>query len=224
MNTTVHPFAPEEIMAFVDGELSADCMQSLSAHVDQCAECSTLATDLRGLSPQMTSWQVEVVPERLSARVTAVAVGKFTKGNHPLGDGLKLGHSPALSLTLRVAAVFAGVLLVLAISIPNLLRSKMAANEASAVGSLRTLNTAAVTYLSTYGHFPSSLKSFGPPSNGAPAEDAAGLVDPMLAGGRKSGYLFTYRSVPGFGSARAGTYAIRAEPVKLGDSGYRHFS
>jgi len=37
------------------------------------------------------------------------------------------------------------------IAIPNLLRSKMAANEASAVGSIRTVNTAQVTYSSTYG-------------------------------------------------------------------------
>ena len=43
------------------------------------------------------------------------------------------------------------VAIILIIAIPNLLRSRMAANEASAVGSVRTLNTAEVTYSTTYG-------------------------------------------------------------------------
>ncbi len=41
-------------------------------------------------------------------------------------------------------------LIVAAIAIPNLLRSRMAANEASAVGSLRSVNTAQITYAGTY--------------------------------------------------------------------------
>jgi hypothetical protein len=77
----------------------------------------------------------------------------------------------------------------MAISVPNLLRSRMAANEASAVGSLRTLNTAAAVYLSSYGHYPSSLRSFGPPKNGKPSEEAADLIDSALAGGAKIGIL-----------------------------------
>src|SRR5579862_3872116 len=52
---------------------------------------------------------------------------------------------------IELLIVVAIILIIAAIAIPNLLRSKMAANEASAVGSLRTLNTAAVTYSTTYG-------------------------------------------------------------------------
>ena len=62
MSTTTHPFTPEEIMAFVDGEFSADHAQSLSAHLDHCPECSSLATEQRGLSHQLAGWQVEPVP------------------------------------------------------------------------------------------------------------------------------------------------------------------
>jgi prepilin-type N-terminal cleavage/methylation domain-containing protein len=52
---------------------------------------------------------------------------------------------------IELLTVVAIILIIAAIAIPNLLRSKMAANEASAVGSLRTITTASVTYSSTYG-------------------------------------------------------------------------
>ena len=55
MSATTHPFTPEEIMAFVDGELSAEQTQVVSSHLGQCAECATVAANHRGLSEQMTS-------------------------------------------------------------------------------------------------------------------------------------------------------------------------
>jgi len=58
MTTTEHPLAPDEIMAFVDGELSADRTQSVSAHVGQCTECTALVSELRDLSVQMAVWHV----------------------------------------------------------------------------------------------------------------------------------------------------------------------
>jgi type II secretory pathway pseudopilin PulG len=77
------------------------------------------------------------------------------------------------------------VLVVAAIAIPNLLRSKIAANEASAVGSVRTVNTAQVTYAATYpnkGYAP-NLATLGPDPR-IPAgysADHAGFIDENLA-------------------------------------------
>jgi hypothetical protein len=225
MNTTTHPFAPEEIMAFVDGELPADRAPILSAHLNECAECTKLATNARDLARQVSSWQVEVVPERLSAPATAAATGKFTKGDLPMGAALKLDRSPAFRLTLKVASVIAGVVIIFAISVPNLLRSRMAANEASAVGSLRTLNTAAVTYFESYGHYPLMLRNFGAPPGGIPNEEGAGLIDDVLArGGPKSGYVFTYRRTPFVGGDGRGGYTIKADSTEQGTTGIRHFS
>src|SRR2546423_10136180 len=63
---------------------------------------------------------------------------------------------------IELLIVVAIILIIAAIAIPNLLRSKMAANEASAVGSLRTINTSQVTYSSTYGiGFASTLGALG---------------------------------------------------------------
>lgn len=211
-------------MALLDGELSADRAQSVSAHMDQCAECSIVAANLRGLSHQMTDWQVEEVSERLTKRVKAAAVENPTKTMTLGGSVLKPRHAPSMRVLFGVASSIAALLLLFAITVPNLLRSRMAANESSAVGSLRTLNTAAATYFSTYGHFPLSLKNFGPPSNGSANEDGADLVDPMLAGGRRSGYQFTYQALPFVGRTSRGGYTINADPIQPGNSGQRHFS
>jgi hypothetical protein len=225
MNATTHPFTPEEIMAFVDGELSADRTQSLSAHLDQCAECSTLAIGFRGLSCQMTSWQVEIVPERLTVRVTPATPEKYTKAGPVQGNVLKQHRSPTIRLGFVAASAVAALMLLIAIATPNLLRSRMAANEASAVGSLRTLNTAAVTYSDLYGHYPPSLESFGPSPSGIATEDAAGLIDDALArGGPKSGYLFTYHATLAEGRNSRGGYSINADPLEPGKGGQRHFS
>lgn len=51
---------------------------------------------------------------------------------------------------IELLIVVAIILIIAAIAIPNLLRSRMSANEASAVGSLRTINTAEVTFATTY--------------------------------------------------------------------------
>jgi type IV pilus assembly protein PilA len=225
MSTTTHPFTPEEIMAFVDGELSADRAQSLSVHIDQCAECSVLATELRGLSRQMTSWEVEIVPESVNGQVTAATQKKGTKTKPLFGTVLNQRRSPSLRLTIEIACGFAVVLLLMAIAIPNLLRSRMAANEASAVGSLRTLNTAAVSYFDSYGHYPPSLESFGRSPSGIATEDGAGLIEDTLArGGPKSGYLFTYHRTQAEGRDSRGGYRINADSTEQGTTGIRHFS
>src|SRR5712692_3293417 len=83
------------------------------------------------------------------------------------------------------------LLIIVAIAIPNLLRSKMAANEASAVGSLRTINTACVTYSTTYGTgYPTLLDNLKPATPATAA--AADLIDSVLSAGTKSGYVFTF--------------------------------
>ena len=61
---------------------------------------------------------------------------------------------------IELLIVVAIILIIAAIAIPNLLRSRMSANEASAVNSLRSINTAEVTFSSTYGVGYGSLVAF----------------------------------------------------------------
>ena len=95
------------------------------------------------------------------------------------------------------------------IATPTLLRSRMVANEASAVGPLRTIPTAAITYSATYGNgFPPSLAALGPPADGVSSScDASGLVDSILSSGQKSGYNFSYTG-PEPGSAAGASRSV----------------
>jgi prepilin-type N-terminal cleavage/methylation domain-containing protein len=124
---------------------------------------------------------------------------------------------------IELLIVVAIILIIAAIAIPNLLRAKMAANEASAVASLRTINTSAVAYSTTYGAFPTNLINMQPMASGAsPSSTAADLIDSVLAAGTKSGYTITYSGVAGTGGI-IGAYTIVASPTNQGVSGQRGF-
>jgi type IV pilus assembly protein PilA len=121
---------------------------------------------------------------------------------------------------IELLIVVAIILIIAAIAIPNLLRSRMAANEASAVGSLRTLNTAAVTYSSTYpaNGYPATMAALG--TSGGATSASADLIDSVLASGTKSGYGFTFT---GDGNLPSNGYKIVGDPTNRGTSGQRGF-
>jgi len=120
---------------------------------------------------------------------------------------------------IELLIVVAIILIIAAIAIPNLLRSRIAANQASAVGSLRTLNTANITYASTYNTgYASAMTYLAPPTSGNPTSTAAGLIDSVLASGIKSGYSFSYSPTVG-ATGRTDTYSWIANPVTPGTTG-----
>ena len=93
---------------------------------------------------------------------------------------------------IELLIVVAIILIIAAIAVPNLLRSRIAANEASAAGSLRTIGTAAITYFTTYSTgYPATLANLGPAA--VPSSTTADLLDSVLgsAAATKSGYVFT---------------------------------
>jgi hypothetical protein len=73
MNTTTHSVAPEEVMAFLDGELSASEAAGLAKHLDECAECADLVEQLRGTSLAMAAWSVPEAPESMDEAVSRAA-------------------------------------------------------------------------------------------------------------------------------------------------------
>jgi prepilin-type N-terminal cleavage/methylation domain-containing protein len=122
------------------------------------------------------------------------------------------------------------IILVLAtIAIPNLLRSRMSANEASAVASMRTIVTSEIIYSTMYTvGFSADLPSLGdggtaanclPPS--VPAAASACLIESTLAAGTKNGYAFTYVAIASGGVNSA--YTLHGDPISPGASGQRHF-
>ena len=133
---------------------------------------------------------------------------------------------------IELLIVVAIILIIAAIAIPNLLRSRIAANEASAVGSLRTINTAEVTYAATYPAqgFATALSVLGGTGTSASSATAL-LLDNVLGaaspGGSasgsanvKSGYSFYLTAS---GSQPVPTYTSNANPVTVQQTGVRYF-
>src|SRR6202453_74124 len=90
---------------------------------------------------------------------------------------------------IELLIVVAIILIIAAIAIPNLLRARIAANESSAVGSVRSIVTAEVSYSSTWGQgFAASITNLGGALPCAASAAAACLIDPVMAAGNKSGY------------------------------------
>ncbi|HKM90837.1 MAG TPA: DUF4349 domain-containing protein [Candidatus Acidoferrales bacterium] len=73
MDSTTHPFNREEVMSYLDGELAPERASAAAAHLEQCAECRSLAADLRAVSRQMPEWEVEAIPAGMQQRVLLAA-------------------------------------------------------------------------------------------------------------------------------------------------------
>ncbi len=123
---------------------------------------------------------------------------------------------------IELLIVVAIILIIAAIAIPNLLRARISANEASAVGSLRTVNTAQISYNSAYPTvgYASTLSALGGTNCNPPTTASACLIDTQLASGTKSGYTFTMSGTTGTPTA---TYQIRADPQAPNQTGVRYF-
>jgi len=132
---------------------------------------------------------------------------------------------------IELLIVVAIILIIAAIAIPNLLRSRMAANEASAVGSVRSINTAEVTYATTYPDhgFADDLVSLGGTTaqctaGTATTNAAACIIDPVLAAGTKSGYTLAALGTGYLVNVSPNTvYLVTAIPQTLGTTGMRSF-
>src|SRR6266481_4420011 len=128
---------------------------------------------------------------------------------------------------IELLIVVAIILIIAAIAIPNLMRSRMAANEASAVGSLRTINTSEVTYSTSYGIGFAPLVNLGGPIGAVcvASSTTACLLDGLLSAGTKSGYNIATPVPPGLGAIAAPnvTYVSNAAPTVPGQSGVRTF-
>jgi type IV pilus assembly protein PilA len=125
---------------------------------------------------------------------------------------------------IELLVVVAIILVIAAIAIPSFLRSKMAANEASAVNSVRTYNTGILTYNSLCPSigYPATLADLGPGTG--QCIGGADIVDSILgvANPLKAGYGFTY--VPSAGTAGFNIqYTLNADPISFGFTGNRGF-
>jgi type IV pilus assembly protein PilA len=136
---------------------------------------------------------------------------------------------------IELLIVVAIILIIAAIAIPNLLRARMAANQSSAAGTLRTINTANATYQTTYDvQFASDLTTLGgavtAPAGTVPPCTAANLIDTNLGSSdtpTKSGYQFNYAGsspvTPADACGSVTVYVLTATPTNLGSTGLNSY-
>ncbi len=83
MTSSTHPFEQEEVMAYLDGELSANRATGVAVHLRECPECAALAEQMRDVSLHLLNWSVEPAPARLTRNLEAAradhALAKETK-------------------------------------------------------------------------------------------------------------------------------------------------
>jgi prepilin-type N-terminal cleavage/methylation domain-containing protein len=123
---------------------------------------------------------------------------------------------------IELLIVVAIILVIAAIAIPNLMASRMAANESSAVQETRAITTAEVVYSTQYNiGFAPLLVNLG--DSGPVSSTSAGLIDAILAAGTKSGYSFTYAALNPDPSTHYQSFTLNADPLNPGYSGRKHF-
>lgn len=158
------------------------------------------------------------------AGIPAIILGHMSYSKIRKSMGRLTGEGMALAgliMGYLSVAALPVILIIAAIAIPNLLRARTAANEASAVGSIRTINTAAATFEREFPDkgYPQTLEAMVEAS-GLPDATRAKSIISALAQGTRNGYRFDY-SLVNYGDRRG--YFVIAVPINPGSSGGRSF-
>lgn len=138
------------------------------------------------------------------------------RGKQPSYSGFSL---------IELLIVVAIILVIAAIAIPNLLRARLSANEASAASSVREITHAEIGYSVAYPSigYAASLTELGSPAgNCTPSSSTACMIDSNLTLGQKSGYNFLATGVSGPGGSY-NTFVIGAAPIIFSKTGSRDY-
>ncbi len=131
MSTSTHPIVPEEVMAFLDGELSEAGAHVVSSHLQQCAECNAIAEKFRGTSRSLAQWSVPAVSKAMEESVKESADKKGPSGE--IGTPnifIRTSFWTRKQWTVGIGATAAVLLLLLAVAIPMSERHGMSVDNA----------------------------------------------------------------------------------------------
>ena len=110
MSTSTHPFAPEDVMAFLDGELPPERAQSASAHTNECTECQKIRDSFVSISQALADWVVPTSPAKIEEQVSRTSTSTKHSAGQFISD-MRGFLRPRSTLAWGGAAVAAAVLL-----------------------------------------------------------------------------------------------------------------
>lgn len=134
MSRIMHPIEPEELMAYLDGELTADRASATAAHLGQCTECQRQVAELRSVSQNLQTWKTQP-PESSTSAALATALAEHrsqSRSNAPARRTWRKILGPPWPAFAWVG-VMAAILWVAAVSLPNLLRVRKVARPQTTV-------------------------------------------------------------------------------------------
>jgi anti-sigma factor RsiW len=201
--STQHAFEPEEIMAYLDGELEARQASALANHLEHCSECGVLAIRLRQISERTLDFQVEPCPSKLEEPI--VAALNSSEPNPP--EKLKLGTEHKRRPNLRgfawAAASVATVLIIAALFVPKLMRSRFTANQAKELA-YRGSGDVSIDR---------ALVSAGPPPAPPSAARTANSLNSLVTLASPGAASDSIGRFPGLGDRAANSFSVNGQPV-----------
>jgi type IV pilus assembly protein PilA len=159
--------------------------------------------------------------------IAAIILGHMSRSEIRKSNGKLKGDGMAtagLVMGYGAFAIIPFILIIAAIAIPNLLRARMAANEASAIHLVTQINTAEVTYRTAYPDvgFTCTLSNLGGNESSAPSSDQAQLLEDRVTSGEVYGYRFELHNCVNSEADRH-KYQVVAYPVVRNQTGMRAF-
>ena len=190
MNKISHPIEPEELMAYLDGELTADRAAATAAHLGECAACQGLVAELRGVSQNLKVWKVEP-PESATPPTIATALAERrlqSRGVSPTHRRSWLEVLGRRRATVAWVGAVAAILLLAAVCMPNLMRSRNASNAFYQRDAVRLSQSAPSAVPMNGRQFDrieqfASLKAAPPASSSAPQSGQATVGNNLPANG-----------------------------------------
>jgi hypothetical protein len=112
MSTNRHPIEQEELMAYLDGELSAAQATEALSHLELCPECQTLATDFRSVSQELMAWEVESPEGGIPSEINAALEERFRKR-----ESAKVSSPRLRNIIMTSRWVWAGALTIVCLAV-----------------------------------------------------------------------------------------------------------